>query len=85
MSLYVFIIERILNISQATGLGDPECGCSLSPLIFLRRGVREIKANEFLPLPPPVPCGTLTVIGVSTLPQIMGDELFVNDGERSNT
>ena len=25
----------------------------------------------------PVPCGAMTVIGVSTLPQIMGDELFI--------
>lgn len=72
MGLYsCFYSKLILKISQATGLRDPECGCSLSPLIFLRQGAREIKVNEFLPLLlPPVPCGALTVIGVSTLPQV---------------
>ncbi len=69
MGLCGFIVEQILNISQATGLRDPECGRSLSPSVFLRQCAREIKANEALPLPPPVPCGALTVIGVSTLPQ----------------
>jgi len=38
MSLYVFIIKQILNISQATGLRDPEWGCSLSPFNFLEVG-----------------------------------------------
>ena len=28
----------ILKISQATGLRDPECGCSLSPFNFLEAG-----------------------------------------------
>ena len=31
MGLSSFIIKQILNISQATGLRDPECGGSLSP------------------------------------------------------
>jgi len=31
--------------SQATGLRDPECGRSLSPLVFLRQGAREIMAG----------------------------------------
>ncbi len=71
MSTSYFHSKLILKISQATGLRDPECGCSLSPLIFLRQGAREIKARwPLLPLLPPVPCGALTVIGVSTLPQV---------------
>ena len=41
----------------------------LSPSVFLRQGAREIMAKEDLPLLPPVPCGAMTVIGVSTLPQ----------------
>jgi len=41
----VFIIKQILNISQATGLRDPECGYSLSPLVFLRQDAREIMAK----------------------------------------
>ena len=64
-----FYYKQILN-SQATGLRDPDSGCSLSPSIFLGQGAREIKAKEFLPLLPPVPCGALTVIGVSPLPQV---------------
>ena len=43
----------------------------------LRQGAREIMAGVFYPHSVPVPCGAMTVIGVSTLPQIMGDELFV--------
>ncbi|MBA7692853.1 hypothetical protein ES703_101425 [subsurface metagenome] len=69
MDLSSFIIKQSPKISQATGLRDPECGCFLSPLTFLRQGAREIKVN-CLPLLPPVPCGALTVIGVSTLPQV---------------
>jgi len=38
MGLSTFIIERILNISQTTGLRDPECGRSLSPFNFLEAG-----------------------------------------------
>ena len=63
MRLSSFIIKQILDISQAIGLGDPDSGCSPSPLIFLRPGAREIMAKEFLPLLLPVPCGALTVIG----------------------
>ena len=71
MGLSSFIIKQILKISQATGLGDPECGCSSSPLVFLGQGTREIMARQLpLPLLPPVPCGAMTVIGVSTLPQV---------------
>ncbi len=44
----------------------------------LRWGAREIMAG-FLRFSRsfPVPCGAMTVIGVSTLPHIMGDELFI--------
>jgi len=42
MDLSSFIIKQLLNISQATGLRDPECGYSLSPLVFLRQDAREI-------------------------------------------
>jgi len=38
MSLCSFIIKQSLKISQATGLRDPECGCSLSPFSFLEAG-----------------------------------------------
>jgi len=38
MSLYVFIIKQILNISQAIGLGDPDSGCLSSPFNFLEVG-----------------------------------------------
>ena len=69
MDLYVFIIKQILNISQTTGFRDHECGYSLSPLVFLGQGAREIMAKEDLPFLLPVPCGAMTVIGVSTLPQ----------------
>ena len=37
MGLCSFCYKTNTKISQATGLRDPECGCSLSPLI-LRRG-----------------------------------------------
>ena len=68
---YLCCFRVIPKISQAKGLRDPECGCSLSPLVFLRQSAREIKAGQFpLPLLPPVPCGALTVIGVSTPPQV---------------
>ncbi|MBA7655200.1 hypothetical protein ES703_63099 [subsurface metagenome] len=53
--LYSYSYFRVIpKISQATGLGDPECGCSLSPLVFLRQGAREMMAN-YLPLLPPRP------------------------------
>ena len=35
---YVYCFRVILKISQATGLRDPECGCSLSPFNFLKAG-----------------------------------------------
>ncbi len=67
---YLYCFRVISKISQAEGLRDPDSGCSLSPLVFLRQGAREIKAKVFLPLLLPVPCGAMTVIGVSTLPQV---------------
>ena len=48
----VFIIKQILNISQATGLRDPECGCSLSPFNFLEAGYSG-NQGEFRKLNPP--------------------------------
>jgi len=66
-----FIIKKLLKISQATGLRDLNCGCSLSPSVFLRQGAREIKAGS-LTCPSsfiPPGDGALTVIRVSTLPQ----------------
>ena len=49
----------------------------------LRQGAREIMVRVFkIPLCSfPVPCGAMTIIGVSTLPPIMGDELFITMGK----
>ena len=66
MSLSTFIIKQSLKISQAVGLRDPECGCSLSSFNFLEAGGSGNQGGFHLNLP--VPCGALTVIGVSTLP-----------------
>ena len=62
MSLSSFIIKQIPKISQATGLRDPECGCSLSPFNFLEAGCSGNHGN-WVDSSRPVWCA-LTVIGV---------------------
>ena len=57
----------IPKISQATGFRDPECGCSLSPFSFLEAGLGKSRQKA---VSSPVPCGAMTAIGVSTLPQV---------------
>ena len=52
MTLSSFIIKQLLSISQATGLRDPECGCSLSPFSFLEAGC---SGNHGKSVFPPVP------------------------------
>jgi len=63
---HVYCFRIISKIGQATGLRDPEYGCSLSPFNFLAAGCSgnhgEVARTS------PVPCGAMTVIGVSTLP-----------------
>ena len=46
-----FYYKRILNISQTTGLRDPECGCSLSPFSFLEVGCSGNHGRGFLVSP----------------------------------
>jgi len=45
MGLSSFYYKTNTKISRAIGLRDPECGCSLSPSVFLRQGAREIMAG----------------------------------------
>ena len=71
MLLYSYSYFRVIpKISQATGLRDLNCGCSLSPLSFPKAGCSGNHGFQDPLLPPPVPCGAMTVIGVSPLPQV---------------
>ena len=57
------------KISQATGLRELNCECSSRPSSFLAAGCSGNHGRgHLLPLLLPVPCGAMTVIGVSTLP-----------------
>ena len=67
---YVYCFRIISKISQATGLRDLDSGCIFEPFSFLEGGCSGNHGKgQFLPLLPSVPCGAMTVIGVSTLPQ----------------
>ena len=69
MDYLLYITKQILKESQATGLR--ERGVFFEPFSFLGAGCSGNQGkSQFLPLLPPVPCGALTVIGISTLPQV---------------
>ena len=62
---HVYCFRIISKISQATGLRDPEYGCSLSPFNSLEAGR---SGNHGEVHTSPVSCGAMAVIEVSTLP-----------------
>ena len=70
-----FSDELTPKIKKITGLRDDAGWCSLSPLNLLEVGCSgnhglSCFQGSLLPLLLPVPCGAMTVIGVSTLPQV---------------